>query len=142
MLKKNSFLLFFVLTIVFASCKKEENTPTTILDETIDTTAMLKYSGAFSSGPYGIVSGTAMIYKTGNVYDLKFTNFNSSNGPDLRVYLSKEMIPGEFIDLGALKSTAGNQVYDITGIIDFTEYKYALVHCRQFNHLFGWALLQ
>ncbi|MFT3908142.1 MAG: DM13 domain-containing protein [Ferruginibacter sp.] len=83
-----------------------------------------------------------MIYKTGSRYDLKFTNFNSSNGPDLRVYLSKEMMPGAFIDLGALKSTAGSQVYEITSNVDFTEYKYALVHCRQYNHLFGWALLQ
>jgi hypothetical protein len=73
---------------------------------------------------------------------LKFMDFNSSNGPDLRVYLAKEMQPVNFIDLGALKATGGNQVYPFTQSVNFSEYKYALVHCRQFNHLFGWALLQ
>ncbi len=142
MIIKNVIVVLFVLSIGFTSCKKEENTPTTVLNETTDSTAILKYSGLFSSGPYGIVDGDVMIYKTGSRYDLKLTNFNSSNGPDLRVYLSKQMTAGEFIDLGALKSTAGNQVYEITSVVDFIEYKYALIHCRQFNHLFGWAQLQ
>ncbi|HNF43870.1 MAG TPA: DM13 domain-containing protein, partial [Ferruginibacter sp.] len=66
----------------------------------------------------------------------------SSNGPDLRVYLSREMLPVDFIDLGALKATGGNQVYEIPGTPDLSQYKYALVHCRRYNHLFGWALLQ
>ena len=107
-----------------------------------DTTAVLKYSGVFASGPYGTVSGEAKIFKTGTKYELKLMSFSGSNGPDLRVYLAKEMYPVTFIDLGALKATGGNQVYEITGAIDFTQYKYALIHCRQYNHLFGWALLQ
>ena len=142
MIKSNYFLLIIVFAIGLSACEKKENTPSTVLNEMVDSIAVLKYSGAFSSGPYGTVGGDAMIYKTGNKYELKFTNFTSSNGPDLRVYLSKEMMPGAFIDLGALKSTAGSQVYEINGIVDFTDYKYALIHCRQFNHLFGWALLQ
>jgi hypothetical protein len=52
------------------------------------------------------------------------------------------MNPVNFIDLGALKATGGNQLYEISATIDFTQYKYALIHCRQYNHLFGWALLQ
>ena len=61
----------------------------------------------------------------------------ASNGPDLKVYLSKELQPVNFINLGALKSVNGNQVYDVTGMPDIMEYKYALVHCQAFNHLFG-----
>jgi hypothetical protein len=133
--------VFLLTVVVFVSCVKN-NTPDIILDETTDSTAVLKYSGTFSNGPYGSVSGEAKIFKTGARYDLKLMNFNSSNGPDLRVYLSKEIQPVNFIDLGALKATGGNQVYEITGTVDFTQYKYALVHCRQYNHLFGWALLQ
>lgn len=66
----------------------------------------------------------------------------ASNGPDLKVYLSKELQPVNFINLGALKSVNGNQVYGVTGMPDIMEYKYALVHCQAFNHLFGSAELK
>ncbi len=140
-MKKNNTFFLLIFIILFAACKKN-NTPELVLNEMTDSTAMLKYSGIFENGPYGNVSGDAKIFKTGTRYDLKLMNFKGSNGPDLRVYLSKEMNPVNFIDLGALKATGGNQVYEITGMVDFTQYKYALIHCRQFNHLFGWALLQ
>ena len=140
-MKKMIIPLFVALIILIFSCKKN-NTPETILNEMTDTTAVLKYSGVFASGPYGTVSGEAEIFKTGTKYELKLMNFSGSNGPDLRVYLAKEMYPVTFIDLGALKATGGSQVYEITSPIDFTQYKYALIHCRQYNHLFGWTLLQ
>jgi len=139
---KKIFTPFFVGLVIFLSACKKNNTPETILNEMTDTTAVLKYSGVFASGPYGTVSGEAKIFKTGTKYELKLMSFSGSNGPDLRVYLAKEMYPVTFIDLGALKATGGNQVYEITGAIDFTQYKYALIHCRRYNHLFGWALLQ
>jgi hypothetical protein len=65
-----------------------------------------------------------------------------SNGPQLHVYISKEVQPVNFIDLGPLQSTMGNQLYNIPGKPDFSVYKYALVHCKKFNHLFGSAKLQ
>ena len=140
-MKKITTLIFIVPVLFFSACKKN-NTPETILNEMTDTTAVLKYSGVLASGPYGTVNGEAKIFKTGTKYELKLMDFSGSNGPDLRVYLAKEMLPVTFIDLGALKATGGNQVYEITGPVDFTQYKYALIHCRQYNHLFGWALLQ
>lgn len=102
----------------------------------------LIYRGDFTSGPFGTVTGKAEIYKTASNYDVKLANFNSSNGPALHVYLSKEAMPINFIDLGVLKSTAGNQVYSIAGMPDFTDYKYISIHCVAFNHLFGSALLK
>ncbi|HRI25245.1 MAG TPA: DM13 domain-containing protein [Ferruginibacter sp.] len=140
-MKKTVPLFVFSLLLVLASCKKN-NTPPIVLNEMADSTALPVQTGVFSNGPYGSVSGQARILQTGSVYELKLMNFSSSNGPDLRVYLSKEMFPVNFIDLGALKATGGNQLYPISGMPDFTQYKYVLVHCRQYNHLFGWALLQ
>jgi hypothetical protein len=68
-------------------------------------------------------------------------NFGTTNGPDLKVYLSKAASPQEFISLGDLKSTNGNQVYDIPGTPDFKKYRFVLIHCERFNHLFGSAEL-
>lgn len=93
------------------------------------------------NGPYGSVTGGAKVFKENDTFTLQLLNVNISNGPDLHVYISKEVLPVNFIDLGKLKSTMGNQVYDIPGNPDFTQYKYALIHCQQYNHLFGSAVL-
>lgn len=117
----------------------------TIVSNPLDTTAnsaMLKYSGRFMNGPYGAVSGQVKIYQQNGTYSLALEGFNSGNGPDLKVYLSKEMTPSTFISLGSLRSTNGNQVYPITGVPDFTQFKFVLIHCEQYNHLFGSAELE
>lgn len=140
-MKKQFSVLALMAIVAFSSCKKN-NTPSVVLNEMTDSSAMQIRTGIFNNGPYGAVTGEAMVLLIGSRYELKLMNFSSSNGPDLRVYLSKEMNPVNYIDLGPLKATGGNQVYEIPGMPDLAQYKYALVHCRQFNHLFGWALLQ
>jgi len=135
------FIFLICFSPLFISCKKD-NTPTNALNEMIDTAAVLKYSGDFASGPYGTVTGKAEIYKKATVFEIKLENFNSSNGPALHVYISKEPMPLNFINLGSLKSTTGNQVYSVTGTPDFMDYKYISIHCVAYNHLFGSALLQ
>ena len=137
--------LFFSLFVIFliSSCVKD-NTPKAPVNNPVDTTmAMSRFSGTFGNGPYGVVTGSARIYlKNNNQYILALENFNSSNGPDLHVYLSKEVLPVNYIDLGRLQSVSGNQQYPLTGSINLSEYKYALIHCQQYNHLFGSAELK
>jgi nitrous oxide reductase accessory protein NosL len=130
-----------ITTAAIVACRKENATPTTPGMGMVDTSAMLKYSGSFINGPYGTVSGDAKVYLQNGTYVLKLQGVTISNGPDLHVYLSKEVQPVNFIDLGRLQSTSGNQVYNITGTPDFAQYKYALIHCQQYNHLFGSARL-
>lgn len=135
------FILFTCFSCLLFSCKKN-NTPTIELNGMTDTASVLKYSGDFTSGPYGTVTGKAEIYKKVTAIEVKLAGFNSSNGPALHVFISKEAMPVNFIDLGALKSTTGNQVYSVVGMPDFLDYKYISIHCVDFNHLFGSALLQ
>ena len=92
---KTKLLLPFLL-LVFTACKKE-NTPKVILDEKIDLSmAMQNANGTFVNGPYGTASGNAKIYTVGAILQLALENFSSSNGPDLKVYLSKEKVPVNF----------------------------------------------
>lgn len=136
--------------IGMTACSKQNETSNTPLNETIDTmmggtgspVPMLIYEGMFIRGPHGTVTGTAKIFVQSSQYTLAFENMAISNGPDLHVYLSKEVQPIHFIDLGKLKSTSGNQLYDIPGAPNLMEYKYALVHCQQYDHLFGSAELK
>ncbi|HJS55406.1 MAG TPA: DM13 domain-containing protein [Chitinophagaceae bacterium] len=125
------FLTIQAILLVCA-CKKESTSGIPIIVD----------SGYFSNGPYGSVSGTAKIYKTGTQYELALENFSSSNGPDLKVYLSKEKQPVNFVSLGPLKSTAGDQLYTIPAAVNVSEYKFALIHCEKYNHLFGFTQLR
>ncbi len=137
-------LLIGLIAMFFASSCTKENTPTADLMEKPDSTAMLKFSGNFQNGPFGSNSrGKANIYLKDSILTLAFDSiFNISNGPALHVYLSKEVQPINFIDLGALKSTNGGQIYNIADMPDFMEYKYALVHCKAYDHLFSYAELK
>ncbi len=139
---KKTFPIILFITISLAACVKE-NTPNTPVNNTIDTSMVnLQGSGIFINGPYGRVSGDAKVYFQNTRFVLALENISISNGPDLHVYISKEVLPVNFIDLGQLQSTSGNQLYSIPGNPDFIQYKYALIHCKQYNHLFGSAELK
>lgn len=136
--KFKQLVLVVLLPIFFASCKKAS---TETLNEMVSTGSVLKYTGNFIGQGGQNVSGQAQIYLENNKYTLKLTDFQTSNGPDLKVYLSKDAAPSDFISLGDLKSTNGNQVYDIPGTPDFTQYRYVLIHCEKYNHRYGSAQL-
>ncbi len=135
------FICCLVL-ITFFACKKESHAPTTPLNEMKDTTAKLVATGVFQNGPYGTVSGKGGLYKNfDGSYAVALESFVTSNGPDLYVYLSKEIMPVNFIEAGKLKSTAGNQVYNLPTVSNVAGYRYICIHCKAFNHLFGYATL-
>lgn len=139
---KKFILPLAAVLFVLVSCIKE-NTPANPLNDTVDpATASTQSMGDFVNGPYGRVSGMAAIYKQHDSLLLALRNVSISNGPDLHVYISKEVLPVNFIDLGSLQSTNGNQLYLIPGNPDLLQYKYALIHCKQYNHLFGSAELR
>ena len=129
--------LIGIIPILF-SCSK---TSTQKLNEMVSLDGSLQFTGTFRGYGSESVSGLAKIYLSNNKYMLKLENFTTSNGPDLKVYLSKASSPSGFISLGDLKSTNGNQVYEISGTPYFTHHKFVLIHCERYNHLFGSAEL-
>jgi hypothetical protein len=81
---------------------------------------------------------------------LRFEDFETSNGPDLLVYLSSKTPSGpddwhgydaDFIDLGPLKGNVGNQNYAVPTGVDLDEYSTAVVWCRRFEVGFAAATL-
>ena len=139
---KNLFLISLT-AIIFISCTKQNAASTAPADDNVDSaTAVLKYSGTFEQGREGTVSGIANIYLKGSKYQLELKDFSVTNGPDLHVYLAQETDGIHFIELGKLKSTNGNEVYDIPGTPDFSTYKYVLIYCQQYSVLFGSSALK
>lgn len=134
-MKKLVFLSVILFSII--SCEKEgEFTKTTT--QTLDlSTAVLLKSGAFTTTSGISGSGSVKIYSENNLLKLVLENYTIENGPDLKVYLSTTDTPNTFINLGNLNPET---VYTIPNSVDLSVYKYVLIHCQQYNHLFAIAL--
>jgi hypothetical protein len=74
-------------------------------------------------------------------YVLRFENFSVRNGPDLFVYLSPnpEGYDEAGINLGGLKGTDGAFNYDVPEGTDVSQFKSAVIWCREFATLFATA---
>lgn len=136
---KNILMILFIL--VWA-CQPEENTPTKPINDTFDPDgATLIASGVFmGSGGYSVM-GTASIYEKNGTKTLLLDPYSSSNGPDLRVYLSRDENANSALNLGFLKSTTGKQSYTIPGNPDISEFSHVHIWCQQFSVQFGRAPL-
>ena len=114
-----------------------------------------------SSSPQSLVSGqfysvlhptagTATIYRMGDGSRiLRFTNFKTSNGPDVHVYMvaaddakdSASVVRAGFIDLGTIKGNLGDQNYTLNPELDLSKYRAVSVWCKRFSVNFGAARL-
>lgn len=133
-------LLILLLACVIVSCEPDDATPTAPINDSFDETnaTLLREGSWMGSGGY-TVSGSAQIFDDNGQLTLVLNNFSSSNGPDLRVYLSSTTNANTFVNLGRLKSTNGRQVYAIPAGTNIAELKFALIWCQQFSALFGKA---
>ena len=93
--------------------------------------------------------GTAAIYEVEGKRVLRLTNFMTSNGPDVHVYLvaapdamdDATVKKAGFIDLGSMKGNVGVQNYEVPGNVDLTKYQAVTIWCARFNVNFGTAPL-
>ena len=95
-------------------------------------------------------TGVATVYQLPDgSRTLRLTQFRTSNGPDLRVYLvaaadapdSATVTDVDVVDLGALKGNTGNQNYDLPEGIDFGKYRSVSIWCKRFSVNFATAPL-
>ena len=98
------------------------------------------FDGDFTSLSRYSVSGDALVLNNGTEQRfLRFENFESSNGPDLKVYLRAEN--GDFVNLGNLSGNIGNQNYEIPVDVDLEVFNTVEIWCERFSVGFGEALL-
>lgn len=141
-MKKYIYFISAILLFALSSCTKTGSSSEPINEMIGNSGTPVTSAMTFTSSNGYTVTGNVRIYQKDGKLILALENFRSSNGPDLRVYLSKEMQPVNFIELGRLKSVQGNQLYDISGNPDFNIYKFAIIHCQQFNRVFGFATIK
>lgn len=136
-------LSIFVILLIFSCNEEENNTPTVPINDTFepDPSGSLLKQGTLAGVGHS-VSGMVKVYDDAGKKIIVLDPFSSQNGPDLKVYLSKDQSASQYINLGALKSTTGKQSYEVAGSPDIAEYKFVLIWCQQFSVLFGKAELQ
>jgi hypothetical protein len=80
---------------------------------------------------------------------LRLTGFETSNGPDVHVYLVAAEVAKDnatvkqagFIDLGSIKGNKGDQNYEVPVDADLSKYKSVSIWCARFGVNFGAATL-
>ena len=91
---------------------------------------------------YHEVEGQALLIEDGDKKIVRFENFKTINGPDLRIYLSSDLNNRDIVDLGAIRATTGNVNYELPSGVDTKKYNKVLVWCRAFRVLFSYAELK
>jgi hypothetical protein len=80
---------------------------------------------------------------------LRFTNFETSNGPDVRVYMvaapdaadNETVTKAGFVELGPMKGNIGDQNYEIPASLDLGKYQTVTIWCKRFGVNFASAPL-
>jgi len=85
------------------------------------------------------VTGQALLINDQGILTLRFEDFETINGPDLHIYLSRDLKAKDYVDLGKIKATKGNVNYSIPRYTDVTKYHQVLVWCVPFGVLFSSA---
>ncbi len=95
--------------------------------------------GSFTSQAHE-TKGTAEIVRIGDKTYLQLKDFSTSNGPDVRVYLTSGGNPGkESLSLGSLKGNIGTQNYELPKTYDPTTHQAVSIWCERFAVGFGLA---
>lgn len=89
--------------------------------------------------PIHPASGVVRIVKTGDATVVRYENYKTINGPDVRVYLANDLKATDYVDLGPIKGTEGNINYSVPAGVNIDDYRYVLTWCEDFSVLFNSA---
>jgi hypothetical protein len=106
-------------------------------------------TGQFHSGAHE-TKGTVEVFQLADgKKTLRLTNFDTSNGPDVHVYLiaandakdNDTVTKAGFVDVGSLKGNIGDQNYELAANTDLSKYRAVTIWCKRFSVNFGTAPL-
>ncbi|MFC9353458.1 DM13 domain-containing protein [Arthrobacter sp. NPDC057013] len=157
-------LVLFKPWLLFVDVRVDEQLPTAVASASRAPATATGKPSAAPAGPVQLTEGTLIshehatagtvriIEQPGGKRVLTLENLDTSNGPDVHVWLSAaDVVEGtagwftagsaEHFDLGMIKGNQGNQVYAIPDGVDLAGYKSVDLWCVQFSVSFGAAQL-
>lgn len=120
---------YYAVSPLFIHIKVDEALPTAVGSPRV----------AVVDTPIHPASGFVRIVDADGKMYVRYEEYKTINGPDLYVYLAKDLDATEFVDLGKIKATEGNINYEIPAGVDIAEYPYVLTWCKAFGVLFNSA---
>jgi hypothetical protein len=151
-LKVTALVLLLVVGVAWYAFRPERAFINQTVNEQFPTTAAASNklaSGQFHSGAHE-TRGTASVFQLADgKKTLRLTEFATSNGPDVHVYLvaapdakdNDTVTKAEFVDLGSMKGNIGDQNYELPANADLAKYRAVTIWCKRFNANFGTAPL-
>ena len=133
-----------------ATMAKMDNTMTEPMMPAMSAAMVLSMGNFRDADSFHKGSGTATVYQLEDgSHVLRFEDFRVTNGPDLRVLLSKHPDPmtrdefssAEYVEIEPLKGNIGDQNYELPPDIDGTDYQSVVIYCKPFHVLFSIAPL-
>jgi hypothetical protein len=114
--------------------------------------ARVLVSGEFISHEHGTTGRARVVALADGRRVLRIDDLDTSNGPDLRVWLSDAPVvagpggwrvfdDGEHVELGRLKGNKGSQNYPVPASVDLGRLASLTIWCDRFNVSFGAAAL-
>ena len=156
-MKRKSLIYGLVIlgaAIAWAAFRPERLFVNAKVSEAMPTSASTASETILASGSFHSVahdgSGNASIYRLSDgTRILRFTNFKTSNGPDVHVYLvaakdasdSETVKQAGFVEVGALKGNIGDQNYELPFDLDLNKYRAVTIWCKRFSVNFATAPL-
>jgi hypothetical protein len=107
------------------------------------------FAGQFHSVAHETKGQAAILQIPDGRKTLRLTGFETSNGPDVRVFLvaaadvadSDTVKTAGHVELGVLKGNIGDQNYDVPADVDLNKYRAVTIWCNRFGVNFGTAPL-
>ncbi|MFG2005841.1 DM13 domain-containing protein [Spirillospora sp. NPDC048911] len=103
-------------------------------------------TSTWQSVSHGKTTGKVKVYKhPDGSYALRLENLDTSNGPDLKVVLSKgghetqQNLSPDYRSLGTLKGNKGSSNYAVAAGVDLSQYKSVVIWCKRFDAVFAAA---
>lgn len=106
-------------------------------------------SGPFRSLEHATTGSATLVRLPDGGHAVQFEALDTSDGPDLYVYLSdktsdspEDAFGSGFTNLGELKANRGNQVYPVPAGTDLTTVRSVVIWCKRFSAGFAVAPLE
>src|SRR5205807_5362134 len=142
-------LVWFQPQKLFIEKTVNEDVPMATIQPSASTAAMTEVvSGAFRSLEHRSTGGARLLRLSDGSLIVRLESLDTSNGPDLRVYLSElssdqgwHSYGTRYLDLGGLKGNRGSQNYLVPAGTDLSRFRSVVIWCRRFKVGFAVAPL-
>jgi hypothetical protein len=134
--------------LLFVNREVHEASPDVAQTVAQDARPKVLAAGMFHSVAH-TTKGTATVHETADGRVLRLTDFATSNGPAVHVYLiaapdaddAETVKKAEPIDLGEMKGNRGDQNYELPAGTDLAKYRAVTIWCARFDVNFATAPL-